>query len=279
MNFRANPKPLLHSHLDINSRKSTNSKQLSISTLCWQKCRYYWHTRASYFFCQDYILLVEKIFKKVLTMKQPILKIPSLFLAILAGLAMTSNSRAALSLINADFQVSTGLTNLGGGWYGGVPAGWTGVNGNYSVMNWNSGDLAANLQVVGPGGSPFRPLYQSAGLLDSAAVVSLSFDILTFVAGYDVRAGIFNTNGSSDFSSWTALALPPAGYTNGGRYTLETAAPIAGGTLIGVAFWQGASGAGGIDNVSVIPEPSALSLLVMGSALTLVVASRRRQLS
>ena len=201
----------------------------------------------------------------------------SFLTAMVMAFSLPAESRGALSLVNADFQDSTGLTNLGGGWYGGVPAGWTGVNGNYSVMNWNSGDLAANLQVVGPGGSPFRPLYQSAGLLDSAAVVSLSFDILSFVPGYDVRAGIFNTNGSSDYSSWTPLALPPAGYTTGGRYTLQTAAPIASGTFIGVAFWQGAGGAGGIDNVTLIPEPSALSLLVVGSSLTLVVASRRRR--
>lgn len=210
------------------------------------------------------------------------IKIPKGFclsslLAIGIFLADANQSRAALSLINSDFQDTTGLTDLGGGWYGGLPAGWTGVTGNYSVMNWNSGDLAANLQVVGPGGSPFRPFYQSAGLLDSASKVSLSFDILTFVPGYDARAGIFNTNGSSDYSSWTALALLPAGITSGGRYTLETTVPIASGTLIGVAFWQGASGAAGVDNVSVIPEPSALSLLVMGSALTLVVASRRRR--
>jgi len=210
-------------------------------------------------------------------MRNQSFRIPSSFLAIGLALAITTESRAALSLVNADFQATTGLTNLGGGWYGGVPTGWTGVNGNYSVMDWNSGDLAANLQVVGPGGSPFRPLYQSAGLLDSAAVVSLSFDILSFVAGYDVRAGIFNTNGSSDYTSWTALALPPAGYTTGGRYTLQTAAPIASGTPIGVAFWQGGAGAGGIDNVTLIPEPSSLSLLIAGSALTLAVASRRRQ--
>lgn len=210
-------------------------------------------------------------------MRNQSFRIPSSFLAIGLALAITTESRAALSLVNADFQDTTGLTFLGGGWYGGVPTGWTGVNGNYSVMNWNSGDLAANLQVVGPGGSPFRPLYQSAGLLDSAAVVSLSFDILSFVPGYDVRAGIFNTNGSSSYASWTALALPPAGYTTGGRYTLETAVPIASGTLIGVAFWQGGAGAGGIDNVTLIPEPSALSLLMMGSALTFLVASRRRR--
>lgn len=204
-------------------------------------------------------------------------RIPSSFLAIGLALAITTESRAALSLVNADFQDTTGLTFLGGGWYSGVPTGWTGVSADYGVVDWNSGNLVANLNVVGPGGDPFRPLYQSAGLLDSAAVVSLSFDIISLIDGYDVRAGIFNTNGSSSYNSWTALALLPAGITTAGRYTLETSVPIASGTLIGVAFWQGAAGAGGIDNVTLIPEPSSLSLLIAGSALTLAVASRRRQ--
>jgi len=209
-------------------------------------------------------------------MKKKLPNIPSLLLAMAFALIPACQSRAALSLVNADFQATTGLTNLGGGWYGGLPTGWTGVNGNYSVRDF-SGNLAANLQVVGPGGAPFRPFYQSAGLLDSAAVVSLSFDIITLSGVYDVRAGIYNTDGSSSFNSWTALALPTAGYTTPGRYTLQTSAPIASGTRIGVAFWQGATGAGGIDNVTLIPEPSALSLLMIGSALTFLVASRRRR--
>ena len=79
----------------------------------------------------------------------------SSLMAMVMAFSIPAESRGALSLVNADFQDSTGLTNLGGGWYGGVPAGWTGVNGDYSVMNWNSGNLAANLQVVGPGGPRF----------------------------------------------------------------------------------------------------------------------------
>lgn len=214
-------------------------------------------------------------------MKKKLPNIPSLLLAMVFALIPACQSRAALLLVNADFQATTGLTNQGGGWYAGVPTGWTGVDRSegYSVVDWNSGNLVANLQAVGPGGDPFRPFYQSAGLLDSAAVVSLSFDIITLNVGggYNARAGIFNTNGSSSYNSWTALALLPAGITTAGRYTLETSVPIASGTLIGVAFWQGPAGAGGIDNVTLIPEPSSLSLLIAGSALTLAVASRRRQ--
>ena len=212
-------------------------------------------------------------------MKKKLPNIPSLLLAMAFALIPACQSRAALSLVNADFQDITGLTPLSDVWYGGVPTGWSSAitTSNYSVINHSSGSLVANLNVVGPGGAPFRPFYQSAGLLDSAAVVSLSFDIITLSGVYDVRAGIYNTDGSSSFNSWTALALPTAGYTTPGRYTLQTSAPIASGTRIGVAFWQGATGAGGIDNVTLIPEPSALSLLMIGSALTFLVASRRRR--
>jgi len=211
-------------------------------------------------------------------MKKKLPNIPSLLLAMAFALIPACQSRAALSLVNADFQATTGLTIQPGGWYKGVPNGWTGVDRSegYSVRDF-SGNLVANLQAVGPGGAPFRPFYQDAGLLDSAAVVSLSFDIIALSAGsYDVRAGIFNTNGSPSFNSWTELALS-AGITTDGRYTLQTSAPIASGTRIGVAFWQGVAGAGGIDNVTLIPEPSALSLLMIGSALTFLVASRRRR--
>ena len=202
----------------------------------------------------------------------------SSLMAMVMALSLPAESRAALSLVNADFQDTTGLTFLGGGWYGGVPAGWTGVNENYTVINWNSGNLAANLDSLTSVSPTFAPLYQSAGLLDSTGIVSLSFDILHLVAGPTVGVGIFNTNGSSNYSAWTALALPASGgYSTAGRITLETAAPITSGTSIGVAFWHTGGGAPGIDNVTLIPEPSALSLLVMGSALTLVVASRRRR--
>ena len=175
-----------------------------------------------------------------------------------------NNAQAALTITNGDFQDLTGLTVTTPGWYRGVPTGWTGYTGNlgYNVINWNSGNLGANIQTLGPS-TPFVPLYQSAGLLDSAGIVSLSFDILHFIPGPSVGVGIFNTHNSANYNDWTLLALPANDIISAERFTLETTVPIEAGTNIGVAFWQGGGGAAGLDNVSIIPEPTTLDLILL----------------
>ena len=196
-------------------------------------------------------------------------------------LCLGGQANAALTITNGDFQDLTGLTAQGGGWYNGVPTGWSSNTPalTYNVMDWNSGNFAANLQTLSTT-SPFRPLYQSAGLLDSARKVSLSFDILHFVPGPNVGVGIFNTYNSSNYDDWTPLALPSAaGFPDAGRFTLETAVPIAAGTNIGVAFWQGGGGAAGIDNVSIVPEPSTGSMMALGLAGILTTRLLRRKSS
>ena len=196
-------------------------------------------------------------------------------------LCLGGQANAALTITNGDFQDLTGLTAQGGGWYNGVPTGWSSTTPapTYNVVDWNSGNFAANLQTLSTT-SPFRPLYQSAGLLDSARKVSLSFDILHFVPGPNVGVGIFNTSNSSNYDDWTALALPSAaGFPDAGRFTLETAVPIAAGTNIGVAFWQGGGGAAGIDNVSIVPEPSTGSMMALGLAGLVTTRLLRRKSS
>ena len=196
-------------------------------------------------------------------------------------LCLGGQANAALTITNGNFQDLTGLINQGGGWYNGVPTGWSSTTPalTYNVLDWNSGNYAANLQTLSTT-SPFRPLYQSAGLLDSASIVSLSFDILHFVPGPNVGLGIFNTYNSANYNDWTPLALPSAGgYPSAGRFTLETAAPIAAGTYIGVAFWQGGGGAAGIDNVSIIPEPSTGSMMALGLAGLVTTRLLRRKSS
>ena len=220
---------------------------------------------------------------KTKTMKTKTMKTKSI-LSLTCGLVLLclgGQANAALTITNGDFQDLTGLTAQGGGWYNGVPTGWSSNTPalTYNVMDWNSGNFAANLQTLSTT-SPFRPLYQSAGLLDSARKVSLSFDILHFVPGPNVGVGIFNTYNSSNYDDWTALALPSAaGFPDAGRFTLETAVPIAAGTNIGVAFWQGGGGAAGIDNVSIVPEPSTGSMMALGLAGILTTRLLRRKSS
>jgi hypothetical protein len=197
-------------------------------------------------------------------------------------LCLGGQANAALTITNGDFQDLTGLINQGGGWYNGVPAGWSSNTTalTYNVLDWNSGNFAANLGQLSQTSPSFAPLYQRAGLLDSASIVSLSFDILHFVPGPNVGLGIFNTYNSANYNDWTALALPATGgYPSAGRFTLETAVPIAAGTYIGVAFWQGPTGAAGIDNVSIVPEPSTVSMMVLGFAGLVTTRLLRRKSS
>jgi hypothetical protein len=196
-------------------------------------------------------------------------------------LCLGGQANAALTITNGDFQDLTGLINQGGGWYNGVPTGWFSTTPalTYNVLDWNSGNYAANLQTLSTT-SPFRPLYQSAGLLDSASKVSLSFNIYHVVAGPNVNLGIFNTNNSNDYNAWTVLTLGQVGgYTSAGRFTLETTGEVAAGTRIGVAFWQGPSGAALIDNVSIIPEPSTGSMMALGLAGLVTTRLLRRKSS
>ena len=221
---------------------------------------------------------------KTKTMKTKTMKTKSI-LSLTCGLVLLclgGQANAALTITNGDFQDLTGLTAQGGGWYAGVPTGWSSNTTalTYNVLDWNSGNFAANLQTLSTTSPSFAPLYQRAGLLDSASKVSLSFDILHFVAGPNVGVGIFNTYNSSNYNDWTALALPSAaGFPDAGRFTLSTASPIAAGTYIGVAFWQGGGGAAGIDNVSIIPEPSTGSMMALGLAGILTTRLLRRKSS
>ena len=221
---------------------------------------------------------------KTKTMKTKTMKTKSI-LSLTCGLVLLclgGQANAALTITNGDFQDLTGLTAQGGGWYNGVPTGWSSTTPalTYNVVDWSFGNFAANLQTLSTTSPSFRPLYQSAGLLNSASIVSLSFDILHFVPGPNVGLGIFNTYNSTNYNDWTPLALPATGgYPDGGRFTLSTASPIAAGTYIGVAFWQGGGGAAGIDNVSIVPEPSTGSMMALGLAGILTTRLLRRKSS
>lgn len=205
-------------------------------------------------------------------------KLTTFLLALICAMSfIDSSARAQLIVTNGDFQDLTGLTtDVPGAWYGGVPAGWSGVNGSFSVRDL-SGDYVANLNVLSTTSPSFVALRQAVGTLSSAGIITLSLnvtDLTTF--GFTMSMGIFNTQNSSDYASWIALALPPADITTTGIQTLSTAVAIDAGTPIGVAFWA-STGAPGIDDVTVVPEPSTYALLVLGAAGTGAHLIRRRR--
>ena len=202
----------------------------------------------------------NNLLKKVL--KSTAAKLIAAFLMLSSGQA-----NAALTIINGDFQDLTGLTPQpsGPGWYQGVPAGWfsSTTNLNYNVIDYSSGNLGANLQTLGPISPTFTPLYQSAGLLESTGNVTLSFNILGFSPTYGMGAAIYDTSSGTGPGSggWTILTQGSYDQTVPTTQTL-IAENVAAGTTIGVGFWSWA-GAPGLDNVSVIPEPTALDLILL----------------
>jgi hypothetical protein len=193
----------------------------------------------------------------------------SIFIAALLVAVSAHRSQAELVVTNGNFQNLTGLTALGGVWYGGVPTGWTGVNASFTVRELDpapSGNYAANLNALTTT-TPFQALYQGVGTLPSTSIISLSFELIPLISPTSMSAGIFNTNSSSDYADWTALALPAGPFATAGFHTLATSVPISANTPIGIAFWQGgSSGAPAIDNVAVVPEPSAYALIALGAA-------------
>ena len=196
----------------------------------------------------------------------------------LALLCLGGQANAALTIINGDFQDLTGLTVTTTGWYRGVPAGWTGNTGNlgYNVIDYSSGNLGANLQTLGPSSPTFTPLYQNAGLLQSTGNVTLSFNILGLNANpYGMAAAIYDASSGTGPGSggWTALVSGSYDRTVSTTQTL-IATNVAAGTTIGVGFWHWA-GSPGVDNVSLVPEPSTSTLLLLGFAG--VAALRRRR--
>lgn len=181
----------------------------------------------------------------------------------LAGYELVSTDkllwlRKGLAVYNGNFQNLTGLTDIGGGWYNGVPIGWTGNNSAYNVIDWSSGNFGANVQTLGPA-NPFAPFYQTGGFSDSTGSVRLSFNILGFSATYGMAAAIYNAPaGGSPATTWTVLATASYDETSGSLQTLE-ALNVPAGTPIAVAFWSW-SGSPGIDNVVLASAaPSGLS--------------------
>jgi hypothetical protein len=194
-------------------------------------------------------------------------KSTAFFLVILCVLSFTGNSaRAQLIVTNGDFQDLTGLsTDIPGVWYGGVPVGWEGVNGSFSVREF-TGDYVANLDVLSTTSPSFVAFRQAVGTLDSTGIITLSLNITDLTgSGFNMSMGIFNTQNSSNYADWSALALPSGAITTAGFQTLSTAVAVNAGTPIGVGFWASA-GAPGIDDVTVVPEPSTYALLVLGAA-------------
>jgi hypothetical protein len=204
--------------------------------------------------------------------------LPTLIVSI--GLFTAADSAKAQLLVqNGNFQDVTGLTDQGGGWYSGVPAGWSSSTTSltFNVINYSSGNLGANLQTLGPSTPTFTPLYQSVGLLPSTGDVSLSFNILGLSATYGMAAAIYDaSSGTGPTDGWNLLV---SGSYDQTVPTIQTliAPNVAANTTVGIGFWRWA-GSPGIDEVTVVPEPSTYALLVLAAGGLAAHVARRRRL-
>ena len=198
-----------------------------------------------------------------------------LLMCLLVSLAIVGQASAGLIVTNGDFEDLTGLTAQGGGWYSGVPAGWSGINTTYTVYDTGSTHVANLGQLASDGSSPAVFLSQSVGTTDFTGKVTLTFDLPgTFGAGYNVGAGIY----AAPFTNGTNYAF---GIFNGtGAQTLTTSSPVAAGTPLSIAFYLVTPGTPpALDNVMIaqVPEPGTWAMLAGGMACAAWSCRRSRR--
>ena len=179
------------------------------------------------------------------------LKNSPLFLFGVVGAALfgiASSNALALTVANGNFSDLTGLTEQGGGWYQGVPAGWTSTatNPGFAVITSGYGNPApaANLNTL-------STLRQNIGTNSAASVVTVTFDIGNFGGG-TATANVRITDGAS-------VTYGSGNFTAGNGQTL-VATTSAGGPIY-VEFGGGASV--WVDNVSVSSVASEVPPLAL----------------
>ena len=199
-------------------------------------------------------------------------------LAMIASLTLASSASAALTVVNGNFQNTTGLTAMGADWYSGVPTGWTSssVTNTYTVGGpatslLNLTSLVANIEQLSAG--PSAPFYQNIGTTDVRSSITLTFDfLLPWYGGLPANLGaeIWDATNSAVLAGSSSIATT-------GAKTI-TAQDVAAGTNIHIRFWKVSdSGYPAIDNVSIsttpVPEPSAA---LLGGLGMLALLRRRR---
>ena len=141
---------------------------------------------------------------------------------LLVALSLGSTVNAQLAVVNGDFSNITGLTSEGGGWYYGIPYGWSNAPAYYYAVNVNSTPPTCNI-------AQLNYMMQGVGTLTNNATVILSFDNNTSFSGSTVLgAAILDAVSQSIIASNTF----PTGL---GQSLIATNVPS--GTAIAIQFW------------------------------------------
>jgi len=166
------------------------------------------------------------------------------------GAVLEPSQAGTLSVTNGSFTNLTGLVNHGGGWYGGVPAGWSTATtpANAYTVLLSGGTYYANLQQLG-GTAPFAPLRQNVGTVDITSDVTLTFTRNTLAGTSSLGSAIYDLA----LPAYTShLASYDSGSITGASTVSYTARGVGPGTSLYIAFWNGSSAAAaGISGVSI----------------------------
>jgi len=190
---------------------------------------------------------------------------PGNYDAVITGgnsLSVTSSvAQVVGGVLNGNFSDLTGLTNHGGGWYAGLPFGWTGSAGDYAVNS----SLGTTAPTCNP--STLGVLRQSVGMVTNTSDVVLGFDNNTaFANGSPWTLGVAILN-----DSLTTIAS--SNFSPGLSQTL-VASNVPPGTMLSIQF-TAAAGFPGLDNVvanafaATPPASPTLSATATGNSLTL----------
>ena len=169
----------------------------------------------------------------------------ALLLGIFVSFSLSARA-GTLSVTNGSFTDLSSNSVTGGGWFGGVPAGWTttAASNPYSVLE-SGGIYYANLQTLGPTSPSFSPLQQTVGTVDITSDVSLTFTLTTLGAGSSLYSGIYAVSGD------TLLSLYGSGTISAAGTVTFSAKGVAAGTSMYISFWNG-GGAAAITGVSIL---------------------------
>jgi fibronectin-binding autotransporter adhesin len=173
----------------------------------------------------------------------------ALLLGIFVSFSPTARA-GTLSVTNGSFTDLSSNTVTGGGWYGGVPAGWStaAAASLYTVLT--GGTNYANLQTLGPASPSFTPLRQNVGTVDLTSDVTLTFTLNTLSGTSTLGSAIYNL-ALTPYTS--ALATYSSGSISSPSTVSYTARGVAPGTALYIAFWNASSSASaGISGISIL---------------------------